>query len=103
MGMATARTDSILLGGGPVAGLDDYLARGGGLALSSARSSGPAGVIAEIRRSGLRGRGGAGFPTATKWQAIRSHPCPTRYVVCNAAEGEPGTFKDCWLLRSNPY
>jgi NADH-quinone oxidoreductase subunit F len=103
MAMATARTDSMLLGAGPLASLDDYLACGGGRALSSARSSGPEAVIAEIRRSGLRGRGGAGFPTATKWQAVQSHPCATRYVVCNAAEGEPGTFKDRWLLRSNPY
>jgi NADH:ubiquinone oxidoreductase subunit F (NADH-binding) len=98
-----ARTGSMLLGAGPVSGLDDYLARGGGLGLDLARSAGPEAVLAELRRSGLRGRGGAGFPTATKWEAIRSHPCPTRHVVCNAAEGEPGTFKDRWLLRSNPY
>jgi NADH:ubiquinone oxidoreductase subunit F (NADH-binding) len=102
--MRAVRTGSeLLLGDGPIAGLDDYLAIGGGRALPLARSSGPDAVIAELRRSGLRGRGGAGFPTATKWEAIRSDPCPTRYVVCNAAEGEPGTFKDRWLLRSNPY
>ena len=92
-----------LLGAGPVAGIDEYVALGGGEALTLARSSGPEAVIAEIRRSGLRGRGGAGFPTATKWEAVRSDACPTRYVVCNAAEGEPGTFKDRWLLRTNPY
>ncbi|HYN16889.1 MAG TPA: SLBB domain-containing protein, partial [Actinomycetes bacterium] len=92
-----------LLGGGPVDGLDDYLARGGGRAIELARSMGPDAVLAELRRSGLRGRGGAGFPTATKWQAIRAHPCPTRYVIGNAAEGEPGTFKDRLLLRHNPY
>jgi NADH:ubiquinone oxidoreductase subunit F (NADH-binding) len=60
-------------------------------------------VLAEIDRSGLRGRGGAGFPTGVKWRAIHGHRCLTRYVVCNAAEGEPGTFKDRWLLRRNPY
>jgi NADH-quinone oxidoreductase subunit F len=51
----------------------------------------------------LRGRGGAGFPTAQKWQTLAKHPCSTRYVVCNAAEGEPGTFKDRYLIRKNPY
>ena len=101
--IVASHTSAPLLGGGPVGGLDDYLARGGGQAIELARSLGPEAVLDELRRSGLRGRGGAGFPTATKWEAIRSHPCPTRYVVANAAEGEPGTFKDRWLLRHNPY
>lgn len=92
-----------LLAGPPVARLADYTALGGGRALAEARTMGPAAVVAELERAGLRGRGGAGFPTATKWAAVRTDPCPTRYVVCNAAEGEPGTFKDRWLLRHNPY
>jgi [NiFe] hydrogenase diaphorase moiety large subunit len=58
----------------------------------------PAALLAEIERSGLRGRGGAGFPVATKWAACRAVEGPTRYVVCNADEGEPGTFKDRVLL-----
>jgi NADH-quinone oxidoreductase subunit F len=102
-GVAATGTGARLRVATPVAGLDDYLAMGGGRALELARSSAPGEVIAEIAGAGLRGRGGAGFPTATKWEAISSDPCPTRYVVCNAAEGEPGTFKDRWLLRSNPY
>jgi NADH-quinone oxidoreductase subunit F len=76
-------------------------ARGG--AIDKARAMAPNAVIDEVRRAGLRGRGGAGFPTAAKWAAVQRHPCPTRYVVCNAAEGEPGTFKDRHLLRRNPY
>jgi NADH:ubiquinone oxidoreductase subunit F (NADH-binding) len=63
----------------------------------------PDAVLAEVQRSGLRGRGGAGFPTGIKWRTLRQHPCETRYVVCNAAEGEPGTFKDRYLLRRDPY
>lgn len=61
------------------------------------------GLIQELLDSGLRGRGGGGFPTGQKWQAIFRHPCKTRDVVCNAAEGEPGTFKDRFLIRRNPY
>lgn len=60
-------------------------------------------MIAEIRASGLRGRGGAGFPTADKWASVRGAGGPATSVVCNAAEGEPGTFKDRFLLRRNPY
>jgi NADH-quinone oxidoreductase subunit F len=60
-------------------------------------------IVRELDDSGLRGRGGAGFPTGRKWRSYLEHPCPTRYVVCNAAEGEPGTFKDRYLLRFNPY
>lgn len=83
--------------------LASYLAMGGGEALGAAYRMGPEAVIAAVRSAGLRGRGGAGFPTAVKWQTVRQDPCPTKYLVCNAAEGEPGTFKDRLLLRRNPY
>lgn len=72
-------------------------------ALEKARSMSPEAIVDEIGRAGLRGRGGAGFPTGTKWSSIVRHECPTRTVVCNAAEGEPGTFKDRHLLRRDPY
>jgi len=62
----------------------------------------PEALLEEIERSGLRGRGGAGFPVATKWAACRAAGGPTRYVVCNADEGEPGTFKDRVLLSHHP-
>ncbi len=81
----------------------DYLLRKGGSAVEKARSTYPEEIVAELERSGLRGRGGAGFPTGTKWRTTMAHPCPTRFVVCNAAEGEPGTFKDRYLLRRDPY
>jgi len=61
------------------------------------------GLIQEIIDSGLRGRGGGGFSTGKKWQTLYQHPCRTHDVVCNAAEGEPGTFKDRFLSRVNPY
>lgn len=63
----------------------------------------PETVIAELARSGLSGRGGAGFPTGTKWASLHSHPSRQKCVVLNAAEGEPGSFKDRWILRQNPY
>ncbi|MBP6843896.1 MAG: NAD(P)H-dependent oxidoreductase subunit E [Kofleriaceae bacterium] len=69
---------------------------GEGLAAAVAR--GAAATIAELERSGLRGRGGAGYPTGAKWAACAATPGPERYVVCNADEGEPGTFKDRELL-----
>jgi NADH-quinone oxidoreductase subunit F len=94
---------SILLSDRPVATIEDYVAGGGGEALALARGRPADEVIEEIRQSGLRGRGGAGFPTGIKWRTVREDPCPTKYVACNAAEGEPGTFKDRWLLRMNPY
>jgi NADH:ubiquinone oxidoreductase subunit F (NADH-binding) len=71
--------------------------------MAEARRVGPDGVVAEIRASGLRGRGGAGFPTALKWSGILQEAPSRCYVVCNAAEGEPGTFKDRALIRANPY
>jgi [NiFe] hydrogenase diaphorase moiety large subunit len=71
-----------------------------GAALTAALERGPEAVLAEIDKSGLRGRGGAGFPTARKWAACRAAQGPERYVVCNADEGEPGTFKDRVLLSA---
>ena len=64
-------------------------------------TQGPLAMLREIERSGLRGRGGAGFTTAAKWSACRASPADHRYVVCNADEGEPGTFKDRVLLASH--
>ena len=81
----------------------EYREAQGPTALGWARTLGPDGVVDALLRSGLRGRGGAGFPAGLKWRTLQHHACPTRFVVCNAAEGEPGTFKDRWLLRHNPY
>jgi NADH:ubiquinone oxidoreductase subunit F (NADH-binding) len=89
----------------PIASLDDYVAAGGGRALDAARRVAPESLVAEVEASGLRGRGGAGFPTGTKWRTIaanRSPDLPTTVVV-NAAEGEPGTYKDRTILRADPY
>ncbi|MBI5330761.1 MAG: NAD(P)H-dependent oxidoreductase subunit E [Betaproteobacteria bacterium] len=66
--------------------------------LRSVRAATPEAILAEIKKSGLRGRGGAGFATGLKWEACRAAPGAQRYVVCNADEGEPGTFKDRVLL-----
>ena len=93
-----------LLPGDPVTSLDGYLAgETGGLGVARAQELGPADTINEVARSGLRGRGGAGFPTGRKWDSIASQEGTRRFVVCNGAEGEPGTFKDRALLRANPY
>jgi NADH-quinone oxidoreductase subunit F len=87
----------------PVQSLDEWRAAGGGRALERARQLGPEGVLAELRSAGVRGRGGAGFPVAAKWQTVRRGAGRHRYAVCNGAEGEPGTFKDRAILRANPY
>jgi NADH-quinone oxidoreductase subunit F len=92
-----------LLSGRPVADLADHIARGGGEALDVARSTGPGHVIGELNLSRLRGRGGGGFPTGKKWTGIRDGGPGRRFAVCNAAEGEPGTFKDRALMRHDPY
>jgi NADH:ubiquinone oxidoreductase subunit F (NADH-binding) len=96
--------DRYLLGDAPLRNLDEYLAtETGGLGLARAQDLGPDGTIEEIARSGLRGRGGAGFPTGRKWRSIVNGGAGRRYVVCNGAEGEPATFKDRALMRANPY
>ncbi|MGW2233922.1 NADH-ubiquinone oxidoreductase-F iron-sulfur binding region domain-containing protein [Streptomyces sp. NPDC001759] len=83
--------------------LDDYRAHGGYTALRRAFELGPAGVIREVSDSGLVGRGGAAFPTGRKWQATASQPDHPHYLVCNADESEPGTFKDRVLMEGDPY
>ena len=89
----------------PLATLDDYVEAGGGKGLEAARQVEPEVLVAEVEASGLRGRGGAGFPTGTKWRTVREHESEAvgTTVVVNAAEGEPGTFKDRTILRNNPY
>ena len=72
-----------------------------GVALAAARARGPEGLLHEIKASKLRGRGGAGFATGLKWEACRNAQGKARYVVCNADEGEPGTFKDRVLLSAH--
>ena len=89
----------------PVANLESYLDEGGGRALAVAVDTEPAELIRLITAAGLRGRGGGGFPTGVKWQTVadnRSTAEPTAVIV-NAAEGEPGTFKDRAIIRRNPY
>jgi NADH-quinone oxidoreductase subunit F len=101
---AEPRSDPVLLpDDGPVTSLAQYRERGGVAAFEKVLKLRPEAVIETIRQAGLRGRGGAGFPTATKWDGVRSSPAPMRYVCCNGAEGEPGTFKDRYLMRNNPY
>jgi len=85
-------------------GLQDYVKRGGYEALRKILTTGmsPEDVVAEIKASALRGRGGAGFPTGLKW-SFMPKDAPQKYVVCNSDEGEPGTFKDRDILRFNPH
>ena len=85
--------------------LADYVKRGGYEALRKILTTGMSqeDVIAEVKASGLRGRGGAGFPTGLKWSFMpRTFP-GQKYLVCNSDEGEPGTFKDRDILRLNPH
>ncbi len=84
----------------PVESLNDYVAAGGGAGLDAALKLGPVGTIDELDAAGLRGRGGAGFPTGTKWRTVADLAAT---VIVNGAEGEPGSFKDRTLLVRNPY
>ena len=84
--------------------LHAYMQRGGYQALTRVlRELTPEKVLDEIKRSGLRGRGGAGFPTGKKWELAAQKKGEKKYVCCNAAEGEPGTYKDRTLIRANPH
>jgi NADH-quinone oxidoreductase subunit F len=92
-----------LLPAAPITTVDAYFAAGGGEGLRAARRLGPSAIVDEVTASGLRGRGGAGFPTGAKWTSVRSGGSGRRYVVANGAEGEPATFKDRTLMRRDPY
>ncbi len=82
--------------------LEFYLQHGGYEALKTALGKKPDEIIELVKASGLRGRGGAGFPTGMKWQFVDKKIEP-RYIVCNADESEPGTFKDHLLMERNPH
>ncbi len=100
-----------LLAEPPVADLADHEARGGLVGLSRAYELGPGATVQEVILSGLRGRGGGGFPTGRKWQSVRDAVdidvedggADRAFLVCNGAEGEPATFKDRAIIRANPY
>jgi len=83
--------------------LDDYLAHRGYVALRQALDMGAEAVISEVTDSKLVGRGGAAFPTGRKWSAVATQPAQPHYVVCNADESEPGTFKDRVLMEQDPF
>ncbi|ATW23662.1 complex I 51 kDa subunit family protein [Candidatus Formimonas warabiya] len=83
--------------------IDDYLDAGGYQALEKARGMSKAEVIEEVKKSGLRGRGGAGFNTGQKWFFAHSLQVEEKYVVCNADEGEPGTYKDRIIMENDPH
>jgi NADH-quinone oxidoreductase subunit F len=83
--------------------LDDYRAHGGYAALRRAFELGPEGVIREVIDSGIVGRGGAAFPMGRKWDAVARQPRRPHYLICNADESEPGTFKDRVLLEGDPF
>jgi NADH-quinone oxidoreductase subunit F len=85
------------------ASLGSYRAAGGYEMLRRALHLGPQGVIREVRDAKLMGRGGAAFPTHIKWDAVAANPVRPKYVVCNADESEPGTFKDRVLMEADPY
>lgn len=103
--METATTAHRLLPDEAVEDLAAHRSRGGGAAIDLALRVGPEAVIAEVEASGLRGRGGAGFPTGTKWRAVADNASPSlpSTVVVNVAEGEPATFKDRTLVIRDPY
>jgi formate dehydrogenase iron-sulfur subunit len=83
--------------------LDDYLANGGYQGLMRAFSLSPTDVIKEVTDSGLRGRGGAAFPTGIKWKTVADAPANQKYVTCNADEGDSGTFADRMLMEGDPF
>ena len=85
------------------ASIDDYIAHGGGIGLERARGLGPTERIDLVKASGLRGRGGAGFPTGIKWDTVALAEAPRKYIVCNADEGDSGTFADRMIMEGDPF
>ena len=83
--------------------LDDYAAHGGWAGLDRALALAPTAIVGEVTESGLRGRGGAGFPAGIKWKTVAAAQAPRKAVVCNADEGDSGTFSDRMLMEGDPY
>ncbi len=83
--------------------LDDYYATGGWQGLATAREIGPAATIDAVTASGLRGRGGAGFPAGIKWKTVAGATAHQKYIVCNADEGDSGTFADRMVMEGDPF
>jgi len=83
--------------------LDDYRAHGGLAGLHRALGMSPAEIVAEVTESGLRGRGGAGFPTGIKWTTVLNAQADRKYIVCNADEGDSGTFADRMIMEGDPF
>ncbi|MCJ7625608.1 MAG: NAD(P)H-dependent oxidoreductase subunit E, partial [Anaerolineaceae bacterium] len=84
--------------------IEDYIAAGGYKSVAKALfEMTPEQVIAEIKKSGLRGRGGAGFPTGLKWEFCRKAEGDSKYIICNADEGDPGAFQDRGIIEGNPH
>jgi formate dehydrogenase iron-sulfur subunit len=83
--------------------ISGYRAHGGFSGLERALSLGPQGIIEEVVQSGLRGRGGAGFPTGIKWRTVAQTAAPQKYIVCNADEGDSGTFADRMIMEGDPF
>ncbi len=103
MSTAQRSTVSRVLDAAPVESFDAYVAAGGGAGLAAAAGMDPTEVIAVIKAAGLRGRGGAGFPTGMKWSFVPKDSPKPKYLVCNADESEPGTFKDRLLIEQDPH
>ena len=83
--------------------LDAYIAHGGYAGLAKALTMAPAEIVTAVTESGLRGRGGAAFPTGIKWKTVHDAPAAQKYVTCNADEGDSGTFADRMLMEGDPY
>lgn len=83
--------------------LDDYLAHGGYQGLEAAFSLAPRDIVEQVTASGLRGRGGAAFPTGIKWNTVREQSAVQKYIACNADEGDSGTFADRMLMEGDPF
>ncbi|MGU7895860.1 NADH-quinone oxidoreductase subunit F, partial [Escherichia coli] len=83
--------------------LDDYIAHGGYEGLVAAFGMSGADIVKEVTDSGLRGRGGAAFPTGIKWNTVLGASADQKYIVCNADEGDSGTFSDRMIMEGDPY
>ena len=83
--------------------IEDYRAHGGFEGLTKALAMDPADIVAEVTTSGLRGRGGAGFPTGIKWKTVLDTKADQKYICCNADEGDSGTFADRMLMEGDPF